>query len=74
MIDFAESYRQTEVALMKRHMRYGRKEYIEDWNALVALAQMQAIEEKPHLQRLMQIYGMRIEAFHSVTGEVPFGD
>jgi len=75
MIDAAESYRQTEVALMKQHMRYSRKDFEDDWKALVALAEMQAAGgEKPHLQSLMQIYGMRIEAYHAVTGEVPFGD
>lgn len=61
-----------EVSKMKRLMQYDHAAQIEDWNTLVACAQLQIDEDKPHLAAVMDSCMDRILAWQSATGDVPW--
>lgn len=68
-----EYHEAVEMSLMRKLMRYGPAQYKEDWESLVALAQIQAVNgEQEHLERLMNGCMKRILAYQANTGEVPF--
>ena len=42
------------ISLLRKAMAYDQKAFEEDWNVMLALAMIQAVEgEKEHMQRLM---------------------
>ena len=75
MIDSHEHYRSVSVSHMRQFMRYGPKNYKEDWDSAVSLAQMMAVNgESEHLKLLLDRCFMRIEAYlENNPDAVPWG-
>jgi hypothetical protein len=64
----------TEEHVTRKLMAYGPKQYREDWDSAVAVAQMMAVEgPKRHLERILDSCFVRIRAYHENTDTLPFG-
>jgi hypothetical protein len=66
-------YRWTETQHMKQMLRYGPKEYKEDWETAVACAQIMGAELGHEcLERVLDACMMRVNAYLEVTGDLPW--
>lgn len=63
-IDVDEYRRSVKIARTRQLMKYGAEQFKEDWNTVIALAQMMAVQgELDHLRTIMEGCFMRIYAW-----------
>lgn len=63
----SEHYRSVEVSKIRKYMRYGDREFAEDWESAIAVAKLMARkgehERVDHLQIILDSCFQRIEAY-----------